>query len=104
MKAPVIRVSIGKFDAERLAEVEARLLASKEKLEPGIRAMKGNIAYYVGVDRANFAMHNISVWESIEDANQMASFAPMQALAGEFIALGVRFERPILNCNTLWQI
>jgi hypothetical protein len=34
----------------------------------------------------------------------MATFEPMLALATEFVALGVRFDRPILNCNTLWQL
>jgi hypothetical protein len=49
-------------------------------------------------------MHNVSVWESVTDANQMATFAPMLELAAEFNALGVRFERPILNFETLWQL
>jgi hypothetical protein len=49
-------------------------------------------------------MHNVSIWESVADANQMATFAPMLALAAAFIALGVRFEQPILNCDTLWQL
>ncbi len=104
MPAPVIRISIGKFDADREADIEAKLLASKAPLESGIHAMKGNLAYYVGVDRANHAMHNVSIWESVADAEQMASFAPMLALAVEFASLGVRFERPILNFTTLWQI
>ena len=66
--------------------------------------MKGNLAYYAGVDRINNAMHNVSVWQSVADANQMATFAPMLALAEEFTAIAVRFERPILNFDTLWQI
>ena len=66
--------------------------------------MHGNIAYYVGVDRTNNAMHNVSVWESVSDANQMAAFSPMIALGIEFAALGVRFDRPILNCDTLGQL
>ncbi len=49
-------------------------------------------------------MHNVSLWETVEDANQMASFQPMLDLAGAFIALGVRFQRPILNFETLWSI
>jgi hypothetical protein len=48
-------------------------------------------------------MHNVSLWETAEDANQMASFQPMLDLAGEFVALGVRFQRPILNFETLWS-
>ena len=104
MRAPVIRISIGKFDADTTAIVEEKLQASKARLESGIRAMRGNLAYHVGIDRANHAMHNVSIWESIADADQMESFAPMLALGKEFIELGVRFERPILNCETLWQL
>jgi hypothetical protein len=104
MKAPVIRISIGKFDADNATIVEEKLRESRAGLEGGIRAMNGNVAYYVGIDRANNAMHNVSVWETVADANQMATFAPMIALGAEFATLGVRFERPILNCDTLWQL
>ncbi len=104
MHAPVIRISLGKFDADIAAAVEAKLQASKASLESGIRGMNGSLGYYVGIDHANHAMHNVSIWETVADANQMATFAPMLALAAEFTALGVRFEPPILNCDTLWQI
>jgi hypothetical protein len=104
MKAPVIRISIGKFDADKASIVEGKLQESRASLESGIRAMSGNIAYYVGIDRLNNAMHNVSVWESVSDANQMATFAPMLALGEEFAKQGVRFDRPILNCDTLWQL
>ena len=104
MKAPVIRISVGKFDSDKAAVVEEKLHGSRAHLENGIRAMNGNIAYYVGIDRSNNAMHNVSVWETVADANQMATFAPMLALAAEFSALGVRFDSPILNCDTLWQL
>jgi hypothetical protein len=103
MKAPVIRISTGKFDADKATVVEEKLRESRARLEDGIRAMKGNIAYYVGIDHSNNAMHNVSFWETVADANQMAGFAPMTALGAEFAALGVRFDRPILNCTTLWQ-
>jgi hypothetical protein len=66
--------------------------------------MRGNLGYFVGIDRVANAMHNVSLWETVEDANQMASFQPMLDLASEFVALGVRFRRPILNCATLWSL
>jgi hypothetical protein len=104
MDAPVMRISIGKFDADKASLVEIRLRESRAALESGIRALHGNLAYYVGIDHTNNAMHNISLWQSIADAEQMSSFAPMLKLASEFIELGVRFEQPILNCHTLWQL
>jgi hypothetical protein len=72
MKAPVIRISIGKFDADKAVIVEEKLRESRAGLENGIRAMNGNIAYYVGIDRSNNAMHNVSFWETVADASQMA--------------------------------
>jgi hypothetical protein len=104
MNAPVIRISIGKFDADKAAIVEAKLTESRTRLESGIRAMSGNLAYYVGIDRKSNTMHNVSLWQSVADADQMSAFAPMLKLAAEFTELGVRFERPILNCETLWQL
>lgn len=104
MNAPVIRISIGRFDPDKADLVGAKLIESKQRLESGIRALKGNLAYYAGLDRVNNAMHNVSFWETLADAQQMAAFAPMLALAQEFTALGVRFEQPILNFDTLWRI
>jgi hypothetical protein len=104
MNAPVIRISIGKFDADKAAMVEKMLAASRARLEGGIRAMNGNLAFYAGVDRTNHAMHNVSIWQSVADAEQMSTFAPMLALAKEFTQIGVRFERPISNFATLWEL
>lgn len=104
MNWPVVRVSIGFFDDDRAALVERRLTDSKSALELGIRSLRGNLSYAAGIDRANKAMVNVSVWRSAEDAQQMASFQPMLDLAKEFTALGVRFQRPILNFETVWEI
>jgi hypothetical protein len=104
MGAPVVRVSLGTFDADKAAIVEAKLIESKAVLESGIRAMRGNLGYYAGIDRKNNAMSNVSVWESVEAAEQMATFQPMIDLAGTFAPLGVRMQRPILNLTTLWEL
>ena len=103
MRAPVIRISIGHFDAAQARQVAAALVASKARLEPGVRALKGNLGFFAGIDHANNAMHNVSFWETVADAEQMSSFEPMRKLAAEFVDLGVRFERPILNFDTLWH-
>src|SRR6202011_6167862 len=65
MNAPVIRISIGKFDLDKTAVVESKLRDSKARLETGIRAMRGNLGYYVGIDHTNHAMHNVRVWHSV---------------------------------------
>jgi hypothetical protein len=104
MRAPVIRFSLGFFDADKADLIETKLAETRERLEPGVRALRGNLGYFAGIDRLNNAMHNVSLWETVEDADQMASFQPMLALAPEFAALGVRFQRPILNFETLWSL
>jgi hypothetical protein len=104
MAAPVIRVSIGTFNADKASLVEAKLMESKMVLEAGIRAMRANRGFYAGVDRKNNAMSNVSLWESIEAAEQMTTYQPMLDLAKTFVELGVQFQRPILNCTTLWEL
>jgi hypothetical protein len=104
MAAPVIRISLATFDSDKAAIVEANLIESKAALEAGIRAMRGNLGYYVGIDRANNAMSNVSLWDSVEAAEQMATFQPMLDLARTFVALDVQFQRPILNLTTLWEL
>ncbi len=64
--------------------------------------MRGNLGYYAGIDRKNNAMSNVSLWKSVEAAEQMATFQPMIDLASTFAPLGVRMQRPILNFTTLW--
>jgi hypothetical protein len=49
-------------------------------------------------------MINVSVWDTLEHAQAMGSLPEMAALAGEFVALGVEFERPIANYPVLWQL
>jgi hypothetical protein len=77
---------------------------SQKTLIPAIRALKGNRACHVGIDRENSAMTNVSVWETLDDAKQMASLQAMLDLAKTFVDAGVRFERPITNHETLWTI
>jgi hypothetical protein len=101
---PVVRISLGRFDADKTDLIRKLLQDSQKSLDPAIRALKGNIAYYVGMDDENLIMSNVSVWNTIDDAKQMASLQAMQDLAKSFIDAGVRFERPITNHETLWQL
>ena len=98
----VIRISKGAFAAERYADVRRRLDDAQQTLVPAIRVLHGCVHYWAAIDDVSNTMINVSVWETLADAKQMDSLAPMLALAGEFIALGVTFERPITNSETLW--
>jgi len=101
---PVVRISRGSFEPEHHDRVRARLQASEASLLPAIRKLKGCLHYWAGIETTRNTMVNVSVWETMEDAEQMAGLAPMLALAREFVALGVTFERPILNYQTLWTL
>jgi hypothetical protein len=101
---PVIRISKGAFPPEQYEEVRARLDAAKAKLEPSVRELRGNLHYWMAIDPVSSTMINVSVWETLADARQMETLQAMQALAGEFIALGVTFEQPITNSQVLWDI
>ena len=72
MGVPVVRVSLGTFDADKAAIVEAKLIESKAVLESGIRTMRGNLGYYAGIDRKNNAMSNVSLWETLAEKTNLA--------------------------------
>ena len=62
-------------------------MTGQETLIPEIRGLKGNRAY-LGIDRENNAMTNVSVWDTRGDAEQMATLQPMLNLAKIFIMPG----------------
>jgi quinol monooxygenase YgiN len=99
-----VRISKGSYPSALYLEVTSRLNASAESLVPAIRAMPGCLSYYAGADQASNTMVNVSVWDTLEHAQAMASLSEMAALAKEFIGLGVEFERPIVNYPVLWQL
>jgi quinol monooxygenase YgiN len=100
----IVRLSRASFPADRFEAVKRQLESAQETLVPAIRALDGCLHYYAAIDRASSTMINASVWSSLAAAKQMESFAPMQALAEEFARLGVSFERPVANYETLWEI
>jgi quinol monooxygenase YgiN len=81
---PVVRISLGRFDAASYDAVRKLLDDSQKTLVPAIRALKGNRAYYVGIDPENNVMSNVSVWDTRADAEQMVTLKPMLELAKVF--------------------
>ena len=100
----VVRISRGSFPPDRYEAVRARLDAAEASLAPAIRKLSGCLRYYAAIDRDSSSMVNVSVWRSLADAQQMQTLAPMLALAEEFTREDVRFERPIVNYETLWAV
>jgi hypothetical protein len=100
----VVRISLGRFESHQAQVINDLLDNSQITLIPAIKALRGNLGYYVGIDRNNNSMTNVSIWETLEDAEQMASLKAMSDLAAVFIEAGVAFERPITNHQVLWTI
>ena len=100
---PVVRVSQGFFSPGLRSEVEAKLQAGRTSLDAALRALPGLLHYYVAIDPVSNSIVNVSVWTSIEAAQQMNSLEAMRVQRDAFIALGVQFE-PIRNYAGLWSI
>jgi hypothetical protein len=103
MPMPVVRVSKGKFDLSALASAERLLAQSEAALRPPLSALPGLLHYYVGIDRERGYVTNVSVWDSLEHAQQMNAVQAMLAQRPLLEAAGVEFE-PITNHETLWTI
>ena len=99
----VIRISRGKFPPDRFEDIAARLRRSGDVLIPSIRQLPGVLDYYAAIDQTSATMVNVSVWDNLSHAQQMSTFGPMLALAQEFQAAGVEFERPIINYDSVWN-
>jgi hypothetical protein len=100
---PVVRISKGKVDRATVAEVERLLTESEAALRKPLQALNGLRHYYVGIDREQGYLTNVSVWDTLEDAHQMDSLQPMLAQRPILEAAGVSFEA-ITNHETLWTI
>lgn len=101
---PVVRVSILRCLPEHFAELRQMSVDADAVLRPGIEAMPGLLAFYFGADEETSSLANVSLWTSVEAAKQLDTFQPMLDLGKPFIAKGAKFERPIMNYGTLWQL
>jgi hypothetical protein len=100
----VVRVSILRCDPARFAEFKRMMSDSETLLAPGIKAMRGCIAYVAGADENTSSLSNVSIWSNLQDAKQMEHFQPMLDLGKRFLDAGATFERPIMNYATLWHL
>ena len=93
----VVRIAKGRYTVERHAEVTARLNESGATLSPARRAMAGS-------HEASATMIKVSARDILEHAQAMGSLPEMAALAQQSIAMGLEFERPIINAPVLWPL
>jgi hypothetical protein len=99
----IVRISTGRFELERVAEIESLMAASDEALRASLRELPGLARYYVGIDRDVGTVTNTSVWDTIEHARAMNELRPMLAQRPILERVGVVFE-PVTNHEVLWSL
>jgi hypothetical protein len=66
--------------------------------------LRGHRTSYTAIDEASRTIVYVSFWDDVEAAKQLGTLPEMQAAGAEMIKLGVEFERPVVNYETLWSI
>lgn len=74
-----------------------------QPLESAIRKLPGLISFFSGIDRERHALVNVSLWESVEAAEQLNTLQAMLDAGSVLTGLGAQFVRPIVNAETLWD-
>ena len=101
---PVVRVSILRCPPDKFAEMRQMMNDLEPVLRPGIEAMRGLVAFYVGEDEATSSLSNVSLWTDLDAAKQLDTFRPMLDSGKPFIDKGGTFERPIMNYLPMWEL
>ena len=99
----VVRISKGRFDPAAAAHAEQLLADSERALREALTRLPGLLHYYVGIDRTNGQLTNVSVWDTPAHAHQMDTLPEMLAQRPILEGGGVTFEA-ITNHETLWTI
>lgn len=103
MEKKTIRISNAYFPQEQTEIVESMLNNEfRISITPAIKKLKGNIGFYVGIDKEHCAMTNVSTWQTLEDAKQLDTLKEMHDAKVQFEAVGVKFEK-ITNNEMLWE-
>ena len=101
--ATVVRISRGTFDTSQFAQIEQMSRQTSEYLMPAIRPLAGLVAYFAGVSPSG-SMVNVSLWDSMEHADQMSRLPEMVVRArADFEPFGMSFI-PIVNYPIGWRL
>ncbi len=100
---PVVRISTGRFDAGVYDEVDRLMRDGQKRLVPAIEKLPGCLRYEAGISRDANTITNVSIWDTLEHAQQMASLQAMQTEGILMRSKGVRFD-PIINYEVVWEI
>lgn len=102
-RAPVVRISRGRFPQEKYPEISRLIDESAAPLAPAIQALSGLLYYHAGVDPNTNTVVNVSVWENERAAKQMDTLSPMLAQRPILESAGVQFDK-IANYEPAWKI
>jgi hypothetical protein len=104
IKGNVARISIGYFEPRQADKVDSMLQGEfKNYVSSAIKGLKGNLGFYVGIDKEKNAMTNVSFWDNVENAKQLSTLKEMLDMRTTFEALGIRFI-DITNHDILWKL
>ena len=95
MAQPIVRISKGRFAAEKYPQVRELIEDSAKPLVPALQNLRGLLYYHSAVDPMTSTVVNASVWEDTDAARQMDTL-------GEMLAQRT-FDRPA-NYEALWKI
>jgi hypothetical protein len=99
----IIRVSRGRFDPARFAEIDALIRRTGDYLIPAIKRLPGLIAYFAGTAPEGVTTQ-VSIWANAEAGMQMRTLPEMRDRARvEAEAAGIAFE-PIIQFPMSWNI
>lgn len=101
---PVFRISRGTFPAEKLGVVREAFAATQATLGPATRRLRGHRMSYTAIDATSSSIVYVSFWDDVDSAMQLGLLPEMQAAGAELVELGVQFERPVVNYETLWGV
>jgi len=99
----VVRISRGRYDPSREAEIRAGMNAGASVLVPKIQSLPGLIDYYVAIDSSAGVAINVSIWESEAHANRKPALRVMLDQRDRMLAFGMEFE-PIQDHRVLWSV
>lgn len=103
IKVPVVRISRGRFEAERCDDIGKLIEESAGSLVPAIQELRGLLYYHAAVDPTTSTVVNVSIWESVDAAKQMDTLQAMLAQRPILEAAGVQFDK-VANYAPLWKI
>jgi hypothetical protein len=101
---PVFRISRGAFPPQSYEAVRTAFAASQAILEPAMRRLPGLRKSFAAIDADSSSIVFVSFWDDLQSAQQLDNLKEMQTSGRELAKLGVQFERPVINYETLWRV